>query len=173
VPQVARGPVRGDEGNGMQVHTKDWGVLEVPEERLVQMTNGPLGFEDLHRFVLIEQTELKPFLWLQSVDDPETGFAVAEPHYFHSGPYPLTLSEIDEAMLDLAEGDEVSIFAIVTVQPDGEAAANLKGPIVLNPRNRLARQVVVYGSALSVRQPILRRRPVPLPIVVGEATDGV
>lgn len=156
----------------MQVHTKDWGLLEVPEERLVQMANGPLGFEDLHRFVLIEQAELRPFLWLQSVDDPETGFAVAEPHFFHAGPYPLTLSEIDEAMLDLAEGDTVTIFAIVTLQPDGEAAANLKGPIVLNPRNRLARQVVVYGSALSVRQPMLRRPPVPLPLGAGEAPEG-
>jgi flagellar assembly factor FliW len=156
----------------MQVRTKVWGVLEVPEERLVHMANGPLGFEDLRRFVLIEQEELKPFLWLLSVDDPETGFAVADPHYFHPGAYPLMLSEIDEAMLDLAEADNLSVFAIVTVQPDGEATANLKGPIVFNPRNRLARQVVAYGSSLSVRQPMLRRRSVPLPTVVGEVTEG-
>jgi flagellar assembly factor FliW len=156
----------------MQVRTREWGVLEVPEERLVHMANGPLGFEDLRRFVLVQQEEIEPFLWLVCVDDPEVGFAVADPQFFHSGAYPLALSEIDEGMLDLAEGDDVSVFVIVTLSPEGEPVANLRGPVVLNARNRLARQVVIYGSGLSVRQPMLRRRPVPLPVVVGGTGDG-
>jgi flagellar assembly factor FliW len=164
---------RGSEGDHMQIRTREWGVLEVPEERLVHMANGPLGFEDLRRFVLVEEEEIKPFLWMVCVDEPEVGFAVADPQYFHPGPYPLALSEIDEGMLDFAEGDDVSVFVIVTVSPESEPVANLRGPIVLNARNRLARQVVVYGSTLSVRQPLLRRRPVSLPIAVGGQEKGI
>jgi flagellar assembly factor FliW len=155
----------------MQVRTREWGVLEVPEERVVHMANGPLGFEDLHRFVLVEQDELRPFLWLVCVDAPEIGFAVADPGEFIPGPFPLALSEVDEAMLDLADGDPVSVFVIVTASDEGGATANLKGPIVLNARNRLAKQVVVYGSSLSVRQPLLSRHPVLLPTVPGGPAD--
>jgi flagellar assembly factor FliW len=147
----------------MQVETQEWGTLNVADETVIHFPEGLVGFEDLRRFILVDTEELRPFAWLLSADDPEIGFAVAEPYYFTAAPYALHLSAGDEAMLDLEEGDSIAVFVIVTIEDEGRRiCGNLKGPIVLNTRNRLAKQVVIYGSSAAVRQPILSRRVVPL-----------
>jgi flagellar assembly factor FliW len=152
----------------MKIATREWGTLEIEESTVIHMADGLLGFEDLHRFVFIDAEEFRPFVWFLSIDDPEVGFAVAEPFYFSNAPYDVQLSAGDEAGLELEEGDEIAIFVLVAIEDKGRSiAGNLKGPIVLNTRNRQAKQVVVYGSSYSVRQPILNRRIVPLHRAVG------
>jgi len=153
----------------MKVETREWGTVEVPDEAIVHLPEGLLGFEDLHRFVFIDVEEFRPFMWFLSVDDPEVGFAVADPYYFHAGPYDVNLTEADENTLDLEEGDTIAIFVIVTIADGGrQITANLKGPMVFNTRNRLAKQVVVYGSSFSVRQPMLSRRVVPIHAAIAQ-----
>jgi len=154
----------------MKIETREWGTLEMDERAVVHFPEGLLGFEDLHRFVFIDAEEFRPFVWFLSVEKPEIGFAVAEPHYFSAGPYDIPLSVGDEDLLELAEGDSIALFVVVSISDGGgEITGNLKGPIVFNTRNRLAKQLVVYGSAYSVRQPILSRRVVPLHTAVGGA----
>ena len=154
----------------MKVETREWGTLEVADESMVHFQEGLLGFEDLRKFVFIDEEAFRPFVWFVSADDPDVGFAVADPFYFCSGSYNVSLSAGDEALLDLEEGDSIAIFVIVTVEDTGgRITGNLKGPIVLNTRNRLAKQVVVYGASYSVKQPMLSRRVVPLHSAMGGA----
>jgi flagellar assembly factor FliW len=145
----------------MRIETRDWGVVEIPDDQTIHMPEGLLGFEELRRFALLDMEESRPFAWLLSLDDPEISFAVADPCHFHAGTYPMQLSEADEQMLDLSEEDALAVLVIAAVDPRGQVTGNLKGPVVLNTRNRLARQLVTYGSSLSVRQPILSHRVVP------------
>ena len=148
----------------MQVATKHWGILEIAEDALVRFPNGLFGFEDLHTFAMIEVEEYRPFLWFLSTEDPEVGFAVADPFYFTSGPYELHLSPGDELALELEEGDTLALFVIVTLREGGrQITGNLKGPIVLNTRNRRAKQAVLYGSSYSVSQPLIERTVLPFP----------
>jgi flagellar assembly factor FliW len=154
----------------MRIETREWGTLEVDPSSMVHFPEGLLGFEELHRFVFVDAEEFRPFVWFLSVDNPEVGFAVAEPHYFCTSPYDVSLSEADEGLLELSEGDSIALFVVVSIGDRGrEITGNLKGPIVLNTRNRLAKQLVVYGAAYSVRQPILGHRVVPLHTAVGGA----
>ncbi len=154
----------------MRIETREWGTLDVSEDARVHFPEGLLGFEDLHDFAFVDAEEFRPFVWFLSIDDPDVGFAVAEPYYFCSSPYDISLSEADETHLELNDGDSIAIFVVVTIRNQGrEITGNLKGPIVLNTRTRLAKQLVVYGSAFSVRQPILSRRVVPLHTAVGGA----
>ncbi|MFH1144583.1 MAG: flagellar assembly protein FliW [Candidatus Eisenbacteria bacterium] len=145
----------------MKVHTQEWGTLEVREEQTVHFPDGLLGFEELHGFVLLEIEECRPFLWLLSMDEPGVSFALAEPRFFQSGDYRVHLSSTDEERLQLAEGDTLGIFVIVTADPQRGVAANLRGPIVMNMRNRLARQVITYGAGLTLRQPLCVGQEVP------------
>jgi len=155
----------------MRVETRELGVLEVEDRAIVQFEDGILGFEGLHRFVFVDTEEFRPFVWFLSVEDPDVGFAVADPFYFSNVPYDLSLSSADEESLGLEEGDSIAIFVVVAIEENGERiTANLKGPIVLNTRNRQAKQLVVYGSSYSVRQPMLSRRVVPLQNAVGGAS---
>lgn len=147
----------------MRIETREWGTLDVDESDVVHFPEGLLGFEELRRFVLVDDEEFRPFVWFLSIDNPEVGFAVAEPHYFSTTPYDISLSPADDGLLQLAEGDSIALFVVVSIGDHGrEITGNLKGPIVFNTRNRLAKQLVVYGSAYSVRQPLLGRRVVPL-----------
>jgi flagellar assembly factor FliW len=148
----------------MKVATRHWGQLEVEQEALVHFPEGLLGFEQLHEFALIDAEEYRPFLWFLSTEDPDICFAVADPFYFTAAPYELSLSDNDEAALGVAPGDSLAVFIIVTFRDQERGVTgNLKGPILLNTRTRLARQNVLYGNSFSVCQPLLRRTVVPFP----------
>jgi len=153
--------------------TRQWGELKIADDQVIQMPDGLLGFEDLHRFAFLDVEEFRPFTWFVSLDDPELSFAVADPQCFHAAPYPISLSEADENMLDLEPGDPIAVFVITAVGAQGQVTGNLKGPIVLNTRNRLAKQIVTYGSSLSIRQPILNHEIVPLQSAVAPKGAGV
>jgi flagellar assembly factor FliW len=91
-----------------------------------------------------------------SAEEPDLGFAVADPQLFFPGQYEVHLGEADRDALDLQPGDTISIFVIVSVTDGGRRiTANLKGPVVLNTRNQMCRQVVIYNPAYSVRQSLL------------------
>ncbi len=152
----------------MEIATREWGTLQVADELVVHLASGLFGFEGLRRFVLVDIEELRPFVWFLSVDEPEVGFAVADPQYFWTGPYQAPLSEGDEALLDLEAGDPIAVFVIATIEPDGQITGNLRGPIVLNTRNRLAKQVIAFGSTYAVRQPMLTHPTVPLHGALGK-----
>lgn len=157
----------------MRIETSHWGVLEIPDDQLIHMPEGLLGFEELRRFALVDIEESRPFAWLLAIDDPEISFAVADPGHFHAGTFPLHLTAADEDQLDLNEDDPLAVLVVAAVDAGGQVTGNLKGPIVLNTRNRLAKQLVTYGSSLSVRQPILNHRVVPMERAMQTKTAGV
>jgi flagellar assembly factor FliW len=156
----------------MFLSSKALGKMEVEESAILYLPDGLLGFEDLKRYILVEVEEFVPFLWLISVEQPEVGFAIADPKLFYAPPYEVTLSESDKDCLDIQAGDPVSIFVIVSITDGGRRiTANLKGPVVLNTRNRLGKQVVVYSATYSVRQGLLTAEEERVP-VAGIASRG-
>lgn len=140
----------------MILRSKSLGEIEVRDDAAIHLPDGLLGFDDLRKFVFLDVEEFRPFLWLISTDEPEIGFAVADPRYFYAGAYEIPLSEADRDILDCEPNDRLSVFVLVSVPESGrKITANLKGPVVMNARNRLAKQVVVYNPAFAVRQPML------------------
>jgi flagellar assembly factor FliW len=140
----------------MILHSKTLGRLEVDNGSLLYCTDGLVGFEEHKKYFLAEVPEYGPFLWMMSVEEPDLGFAVADPQLFFPGHYEVNLGECDRDALDLQPGDTISIFLIVSIMDGGRRiTANLKGPVVLNTRNRICRQVVIYNPAYSMRQPLL------------------
>lgn len=150
----------------MFLRSKALGEMEVEDSAVLYLPDGLLGFEDLKRYILLESEEFLPFLCLISVEQPEIGFAVADPRLFFGPPYEVALSESDKDTLDYQAADPVSIFVIVSIADGGrKITANLKGPVVLNTRNRLGKQVVVYSPSYSVRQGLLTLEEDRVPLV--------
>ena len=140
----------------MEVHTARFGTLTVDENQIIRFTKGILGFEGIERYVLLPHGEESPFMFLQAVDVPELAFVVTDPTRFVPG-YQVKVYADDLEGIEYAESDEVSILAIVRVPPDPrEMTANLLAPLVINMRNRLAKQVVQQDSSYSVRHRIAR-----------------
>lgn len=140
----------------MRLDTTRFGVLEVKEDDLIEFPAGIPGFPDMRKYVLIENSEGRIFHIMQSVDDPALAFVLIDPALFVAD-YKAEVATDEVAELQIGPDDEAVVLAIVTVPRDNPAAmtANLQAPIVLNPRTRLGRQVVLADSPYGIRHPLL------------------
>lgn len=128
--------------------------MDVPEESIITVLGGVIGFPDLIRYVLIQRPNDKPFYWLQCLDDPTLALVLVDPLLFKNDYQPILPQGLDE---ELGPG-EISLFAIVTI-PQGrpqEMTANLLGPLALNPTSRKARQLVLDDRLYTHRHPIIQ-----------------
>jgi len=66
----------------MIVNSLRFGQLEVPNDKIITMEKPILGFENVCHYCLVEVDEIRPFLWLQAVDDPSLAFLVVNPLVF-------------------------------------------------------------------------------------------
>jgi flagellar assembly factor FliW len=110
------------------------------EPLIVEFPTGIPGFEACRRFVLIASADLSPLGCLKAVDSPEASFLVIDPTLLYFG-YDVTLSEVERARIDAAIDDPLLWLAIVTVTGQG-AIANLRAPVVINPRRMVGSQFI-------------------------------
>ncbi len=134
-----------------------FGSFEVPEDRVLTIDNGLLGFPASQRYVLVE-SDRPDYVWLQSVDESEVAFLATAPWSFFPD-YELSLSDDDQAALELSGPASTEVLCLLTVHRSdaGEptaVTANLLGPLVLNTENRRARQVVMAESSYGTREPL-------------------
>ena len=80
------------------VNTRNFGPLTVREDQVITFAPGLLGFTHLQRYVLIERRQESPFLWLQSLDNPELAFVVIDPAVilsdYRPGPFKGAMEEL-------------------------------------------------------------------------------
>jgi flagellar assembly factor FliW len=138
----------------LTVMTANFGEIEVSEEHIIHFEEGIPGFPQIHKFAVLEFEHLKPFRYLQSLDDPPIALLVVNPFLLHPA-YAFELGDTDMGDLKTDKPEEVSIFAVTTV-PDNpsEATLNLMAPILINEKNRCGKQVILLESDYSVRHPL-------------------
>jgi flagellar assembly factor FliW len=119
--------------------------LEAPSANSFSLPGGLIGFEAYKQAELLYQPDHLPFLWLKlSGPRDAVHFVVIEPGGLIPG-YEPELFDEHALALDLAEPTEAMILNIVTLQRSTplEATVNLVGPIVINRRTRVGRQLVI------------------------------
>lgn len=142
----------------MQIQTSRFGDVSIEKEDLVQFPEGILGFNDLRSFVFLEDPSDDIFAWLQSAENPAIAFPVLEPEFF-ADDYNVTLAKNDIQSLKLENGTSgFRVFSIVTIPEDPtKMTANLKAPIVVNMKAKLARQCVLQNNRLAICEPIFTK----------------
>ncbi len=152
----------------MIVQTSRFGRIEFQEEDVLQFPEGLLGFADLRQFVLIDDPNDEIFAWLQSCEAPQIAFPVLEPELFTEN-YKINLTKNDLEAMQMKAQDKMRYFSIITIPHDPtQMTANLKAPIVINVRDRIARQCVLQDNNLAIREsifPKLQQRVVQNPTV--------
>lgn len=139
----------------MQIKTARFGTIEIGEDKLIYFPMGVLGFENTHRYLLIDSDEAAPMRWLVCADEPDLAFLVVEPTMFFPD-YHVDLSAEDTEQLGLKADQEVIVACMVVIPSDPtQMTINLMGPLVLNPERRTGKQVVLHDSGYSPRQPLL------------------
>ena len=142
-------------GKEVKVNTSRFGDLEVDKKDIINFTEGLLGFDQLTRFFVVDPGDQTLILWLQSVDDAKVAFPVLEPRVF-SPNFTLQLlpSELNSLNLSPTESD-IGVYTILTIPQDiTQMSANMKAPIVINNKQKIARQIVLQDSKLEVKHPM-------------------
>ncbi len=119
--------------------------FESPDANAFTMPHGLIGFANHHQATLHYQTDHLPFLWmkLQGPDAP-VHFVVIEPGGIIPGYAPELFAD-DAFALDLADPADAMVLNIVTLRQQNplDATVNLIGPIIVNRRLRIGRQIVI------------------------------
>lgn len=135
----------------MKVNTTRFGELEVNNEDVILFSEGLLGFEKLNKFFVVDPGDSTLILWLQSVDDAKIAFPIIEPKIFKPD-YVAKLMASDMASVELENINNANIYTILTIPSNvTEMSANLKAPIVINNEKKIARQIVLQDSKLTVK----------------------
>ena len=138
----------------MIINSHRFGTVEVPEDKIITMERPVLGFERLKQFCLIEMTELAPFHWMQSTEDPTVAFLVMNPVIFFPD-YRIEINSQEIAELEVTDPTSVETYVILTIQKDNsDISANLQGPILINTVNNKGKQLVLVNSRYKVQHSI-------------------
>jgi flagellar assembly factor FliW len=133
------------------VKTGRFGQLTIDEQEVIDIPAGILGFPDYKKFCLVDPADETLILWLQSLDDADIAFPVLEPKVFKND-YAVRLSAAELRELKLENVNQSAVFSILTIPADvTQMTGNLKAPIVINLRERIAKQVVLQENEYSIK----------------------
>ncbi len=139
----------------MVIHTVNFGDLEIPDDKIINFKEGLPGFPQIHRFAIVELDELKPFQYLQSLEDPPIALYIINPFVVDST-YEFRLTDSDMEDLNSTNAADLAVYAVATIPEDpSEATLNLMAPIVINGKDRCGKQVILIESRYSVKHPLL------------------
>lgn len=133
----------------MKIESAQFGTFEVAEDKLIEFPAGLPGFEDCKRFALVHEEGADAVTLLQSVDDPEVVFALADPVSFGIH-YEFRLTDDEQAALGLQSPEQALVVVIVRKNEAGEGTpasaglrANFMAPLVINVEARRGVQKVI------------------------------
>jgi len=139
----------------MKVETKAYGVIEVDERQKVKIPQGLFGFEDNKDYVLVDDSDHGPFIWLQSLDDKDLAFILINPFFFRKD-YEANVTDEELAEIGLKSHENALVFVIVTIPQDGSSmTANLQGPIIINKENMTGMQAILSDTKWKTKHDIL------------------
>lgn len=123
-----------------------FGEFEYAPEHIITFPEGLLGFEDLHKFILINDEQSEPFLWLVSLEDEAISFPVLEPH-----------SLLPTYTTGMFDSDAFTTLVVVSLKPTvEESTVNLRSPIIITNETQEGKQVVLENETYQFQQPLFQ-----------------
>ncbi len=136
----------------MILKTTKFGEVEVNENYIFDFVEPIIGYEEYHKFALVDYNVNSPFKWLQSVENPDLAMPVTIPAYFGI-PYEFTIPDEKEQILDAKDAGDILCLNIANV-PNGapqNTTINLLAPIVINTANKKAIQLVLLDTNFAIK----------------------
>ncbi|MCX6537725.1 MAG: flagellar assembly protein FliW [Acidobacteria bacterium] len=137
----------------MRVDTR-FGVFDTDRRSLVAFPVGLPAFEQCRHFVLMASPSIAPFQCLHAVDGPPASFLVINPRLVFPE-YRCKLSPADRERFQVTNDAPLLWLVLVSLKENGEATANLRAPIVINPTRMVGYQVMPHDSLYPMRYPLV------------------
>ncbi len=149
----------------MEIKSSFFGEQSIDPSTIISFPNGIPGFEDQTRFKLFHQEGESPVIfWLQSLDDENLTFSVAQPSIFNIN-YNFVLNDAEEATLGIEDPADILILIILHKDADQPSAIKslkthalsllgatsdqpaikgvIRSPLVINSAKRIGLQKVL------------------------------
>lgn len=123
----------------------------------ITFKDGIPGLEEYKNFEIeINEDKENPFHKLQSLDEPLLSFIIIDPFMIKLN-YDFNLTDSTVEKLELKEPEDVLVYTIVTIPDDNykNMTINLLGPIIINTRNNLAKQIVLSDTDYTTKHKII------------------
>ncbi len=135
----------------MEIESRQFGKIDIDDQKIIKMGRSLPGFKGMNRFVLLDHEDLHPFFSFQSVEDPTLAFILMDP--FSICPdYDFDMEKTFEEM-NWPKEDLNKVFIYVIVNVSGKSlkglSANLIGPLLLHSVKNEAVQVILNDSHYS------------------------
>ncbi len=127
----------------MEIKSTFLGTQSVDADTIITFPNGIPGFEKDTRFKLFHQEGSEVVYWMQSLDNDELLFSVAQPSHFKIN-YSFILTDEEEALLKLETIDD--IFMLIILQKTNESSdepiikGSITSPLLINEKTMLGLQ---------------------------------
>jgi flagellar assembly factor FliW len=137
--------------SSLVIESSRFGRVEIDPARVVEFPDGLIGLGG-SRYALLAAAADSPFLWLQSLEDPELALPVTDPHQFFSS-FSVQLDDEEAERLGLDDTSAVAVYVTVRAAESLEDfTANLKAPILV--WSGTGRQVINQTPGCVLRAPL-------------------
>ena len=143
----------------LTIESSRFGRVEIDPGSVIEFPDGLIGLNG-SRYALLARDPDTPFLWLQSLDDPNLALPVTNPHQFFSQ-FRVEVTDEDAERLGPQLRADVDVYVTVRAADALEDfVANLKAPILV--RSGHGYQVINQAPGCELR----------VPLFTGPETDG-
>ena len=130
----------------MKAVTRLFGTIDIADDKIITMERGMIGFPNLTHFALIFDEEKKDrkfrIMWLQSMDDGDVAFPVADPIQIKDDYKPLVNEEIIAPLGEMTEENTYILVTVTVPKRVEDFSINLKAPIVINMDTNKGAQII-------------------------------
>ena len=138
----------------MKIDTLHLGTLEIDERQKILFPHGLYGFELQTQWALLDSPQ-PSFYLLQSLEQRDISFILINPYLFQSD-YLLDIADTDYKSIHAPAGEQLLVFAIVTVRETPlPITANLMGPLLINRVKRVGIQAIQQDPRWKTKHPIV------------------
>jgi flagellar assembly factor FliW len=135
----------------MELETTRFGTITIDDQAIMTFTQPIIGFQEFRRYVLLDGPVNSNLTWLQSTDSGDLAFILMDPRKVIPD-YEIKLGAHELAELAVTKADELDVYTLVVVPQDpSKVRTNLKAPVLINPKQRLAKQTILDRSSYPVQ----------------------
>jgi len=139
----------------MLLKTRLFGEIKANEEEIINFTKPILGFDNCRQYILLENESIFPTFWLQSVKNHNIAFPVVSPYSVDEN-YSIQLQPHDLEDIQLKKIEDALVLTLMVVpQSISSIRTNLRAPIIYNPANKMAKQLILHDDKYPIHHYII------------------
>jgi flagellar assembly factor FliW len=128
--------------------------LPIRPEHMFHFPLGLPAFEEFKNYVFTIKPDTSPFMFMNAIEPAGLTFVCIDPFLVHDR-YAPRIGPADCEFLRASRTEDVLLLSIVTVRPDvRETTANLQGPLAINMKTSIGKQIICEGQSYPVRHRI-------------------